>query len=306
MNKDLKLLILEDNQYDAELEEHELKEAGINFTSKVVPDREAFIEALKEPVWDAIISDYSLRNNFTGMDAFQLFRKASINIPFILVTGALPEDVAINCIKEGMDDYILKGRIKRLPTALENALEKKRTEREKEEAIGSLRESEEILKIIFEGATDGLLVADIEKKTFLTGNRMICEMLGYTLEEIKKMGIMAIHPEKELLYVIDQFERQAKGEFSLARNIPVERKDGTLFYADVNSSPITIKEKKCLLGIFRDITERKQMEEKILKYIDELEHFQAATVQREFRMKDLRDENDRLKKEIEDLKLKSR
>jgi len=61
-----------------------------------------------------------------------------------------------------------------------------------------------------------------------------------------------------------------------------------------------------ITGVVLDITERKQMEEKMLKYIDELERFQAATVQREFRMKDLRDENDRLKKEIEDLKLKSR
>ena len=86
-------------------------------------------------------------------------------------------------------------------------------------------------------------------------------MLGYSLEEIKNLGIMDIHPEGDLPYVIEQFEKQSKKEITLAKNIPVKRKDGSVFYSEVNSSPITLADKTYLMGIFRDITERKRAEE---------------------------------------------
>jgi len=122
-------------------------------------------------------------------------------------------------------------------------------------------EKEEKFRAIFDNAPDGILIADLESKKFYMANKAICQMLGYGLEEIKNLGVMNIHPEKDLPYVIDQFERQIKGEFSLSRDLPIKRKDGSVFYADVNAATIKIAEKTYLMGFFHDTTERKEIEE---------------------------------------------
>jgi PAS domain S-box-containing protein len=128
-----------------------------------------------------------------------------------------------------------------------------------------LKESEQRFRTIFDDATDGMLLAGREPKKFYTGNKMICQMLGYSLQEIKNLGVMDIYPQKDLPYVTEQFEKQLRKEISLARDIPLKRKDGSVFYVDINSSPLTLAGKTYLLGIFRDITERKNMEKEFLR-----------------------------------------
>jgi len=139
MDKKLKILILEDNPNDAKLMEYELRKAGIDLSSKRVDTKDAFLEELKSSAWDAVLSDYSLPQ-FTGLEAFKLFRKLGIDIPYILATGSLNEETAVACMREGMDDYILKTSLKRLPSALKNALEKKAAEREKKAALEELKQ----------------------------------------------------------------------------------------------------------------------------------------------------------------------
>jgi len=93
---------------------------------------------------------------------------------------------------------------------------------------------------------------------------MICQMLGYSLEEIQNLGVVDIHPKEDLPYVIKQFEKQTEGESALAKDIPVKRKDGSVFYAEINSAWVTLSGKTYLMRIFRDITERKNMEEQLI------------------------------------------
>jgi len=119
-----------------------------------------------------------------------------------------------------------------------------------------LKESEEKLKAIFDNANDGFLLASMKDKKFILANKAICKMTGYTPEEIKTLGVVDIHPKKDLPFVIDQFEKQARKEIEVAKDLPVKRKDGSIFYADVNASPVTLLGEACLLGVFRDVTER--------------------------------------------------
>jgi len=137
------------------------------------------------------------------------------------------------------------------------------TERKKAESAS--KESEQKYRAILDNARDGILLADIENKKFYEGNKMISQMLGYSQDEIKDLGVSDIHPEEQLPYVIEQFNKQAKRETTMAKDIPVKRKDGSIFYADINSSPLTVDGKTYLVGIFRDITERKKAEEEIIK-----------------------------------------
>ena len=135
---------------------------------------------------------------------------------------------------------------------------------------------EERFRVIFDNALDGILLADIETKRFLTGNKTICDMLGYAEEELREIGVTDIHPEGDLPYVLDQFEKQTKGEVLLAKNIPVKRKDGSVFYVEIKSSPVELGGKKYLLGIFRDITERREAEQSLRESAEELKKFKMA------------------------------
>jgi PAS domain S-box-containing protein len=131
---------------------------------------------------------------------------------------------------------------------------------ERKQAEEALKSSEEKFRVIFDHANDGMILADEETKKFYIGNNTICQMLGYSPEEIKKLGVADIHPKEDLPYVIEQFEKQVRREIAVAKDLPVKRKDGSIFYADVNTSLVTLAGRKYLLGLFRDITERKQAE----------------------------------------------
>jgi PAS domain S-box-containing protein len=139
---------------------------------------------------------------------------------------------------------------------------------ERKRAEDSLRESEEELRAIFEGALDGILVADAETRKLLTANAAICSMLGYTHEEIVRIGVSDIHPKQDVPHVTEQFERVLRGEIKMAVDIPMLCKDGLVFYADIKAAPIRLGGKDCLLGIFRDITGRRRAEQALARQKD--------------------------------------
>jgi len=131
---------------------------------------------------------------------------------------------------------------------------------ERKEVETALKESEQRFRTIFEGAIDGILLADIETKKFYTGNIIICKMLGYSLEEIKNLGVMDIHPKEALPFVMEQFDKLVRGEITKTSELPVQRKDGSVFYAEISSALLKLDAKTYLMGTFRDITDRKQAE----------------------------------------------
>jgi PAS domain S-box-containing protein len=133
------------------------------------------------------------------------------------------------------------------------------TERKKAEK--TLQESEERFRAIFDGANDGILVADVKTKRFSFANPRICEITGYSLEELLKLGVGDIHPKKDLPYVIDSFAKQMQGKLTLSKDIPVLRKDERVVYCDVNSKPMKIGSQEYLVGLFREVTELKKAEE---------------------------------------------
>lgn len=132
---------------------------------------------------------------------------------------------------------------------------------ERKQAEEALEESERRFKTIFDNAPDGILLADTLTKKFTIGNARICTMLGYTPEELPLLSVTDIHPAKDISFVLSQFDRQVRGEIELAANLPVKRKNGSVFFADVNSFPIVLSGKEYLAGFFRDISERNTAEQ---------------------------------------------
>ncbi|HID19764.1 MAG TPA: PAS domain S-box protein [Methanophagales archaeon] len=165
---------------------------------------------------------------------------------------------------------------------------------ERKKAENELKEAKERYETLFEFATNGILIADIETRKFKYANPAICRMLGYSVEELKRMDESDIHPKDQLEHVISEFEAQARGEKTLAPNIPCLRKDGTIIYADINTTRASIDGRECNIGFFRDITERKQAEDAIKKRNEELKRFNKLAVDREMVMIELKQEVNKL------------
>lgn len=125
----------------------------------------------------------------------------------------------------------------------------------------AMRDSEALFHLLFEKSADGILIVDVETKTFKYANPTMCRMLGYTEGELTMLGVVDIHPRKDLQRVIAEFESQARGDKTLATDIPCLRKDGSIMYADINTTPITMDGNLYAVGLFRDITERKRTAE---------------------------------------------
>ena len=133
------------------------------------------------------------------------------------------------------------------------------SDREKIELL--LQESEDRYKALFERSTEGILIADVETRHFVFANPAICSLFGYTEFEWKEMGVQDIHPQENLDHVISEFDAQAKGEKVIAYMIPCMKKSGELIYANVSTTPIIIGGRKCNVGFFTDMTEKKRISE---------------------------------------------
>jgi len=121
----------------------------------------------------------------------------------------------------------------------------------------TLRENEQRFRKIFDSLCDGIIVVDVNTRKFYLNNKKICQMLGYSTRELQKLGVKDIHPEESLPYVIGEFEKLAKGKTTVAKDIPVKRKDGSVFYAEVSSSRVRLGRKNYLVKILRDTSDRK-------------------------------------------------
>ena len=117
------------------------------------------------------------------------------------------------------------------------------------------------LLAIYDGMVDGLLIAENESKRFVRANLSICRMLGRSQEELLTLSVHDIHPAPDLPNVLSRFEAQSTGRLVVADNVPVLRKDGTVFFADITTNRLIYHGTPCIIGFFRDITERKQTAE---------------------------------------------
>lgn len=134
-----------------------------------------------------------------------------------------------------------------------------------EQRLSSLKEAELRFRTIFDFASDGMIIAHFNDKKLFSANERICEMLGYTKDELLQLSVSDIHPKESLPLIHELFDKLAVKKISIAQNIPLLKKDQTISFADISASLMTFENQDYLIGIFRDITERKNAEEKLSK-----------------------------------------
>ncbi len=192
--ENLKILILEDSDADAEMIQHLLRKSGLKCAFKVMMTRAAYVQALVQYKPDIILSDNAMPQ-FSAYEALEILQQQALQIPFILVTDTVSEEFAAGIIKAGADDYLLKDRLTRLPVAIETALKQKQTEREKLEATLKLVQSEQRFRALLENNDSIISLIDKDLKSVFRSSSA-AKITGWTNAEFEKVDTREyIHPD---------------------------------------------------------------------------------------------------------------
>lgn len=275
MNSFIRILYLEDNRVDVELSQAVLEKDGLKCEMTIVDTREDYVAALEADGYDLILADYQLPS-FDGMAALEIAREKSSDPPFIFVSGAMGEEVATESLKLGATDYVLKGRLARLPGSMRRALveaeERRRlrnAEAEREKLLEELSSQHQRLTAVLRQMPAGVMIAEAPSGKLIMGNGQVAQILRHdflpsaSIEEYK--AYKGFHPDGR------PYEPQEwplarsiiTGEVVTNEEIEILRGDGTRGALNVSSAPICDSSERIVAGVvsFFDITERKQAEQ---------------------------------------------
>ncbi len=275
MGEILRVVIVEDSEDDTLLVVRELEAAGYELKYVRVDTAKQMKKTLAQGPWDIIIADYSMPH-FSGLDALKMAKSEDQDVPFILVSGTIGEEAAVEAMRVGANDYIMKGHLKFLGPAVRRELREAMVRHEKRCAEQMLREREATLKSIFLAAPIGIgLISD---RVLIDFNDRFCEMIGYARDELVGRSSRILYPSQE------EYERVGREKYGqIARRgigtieAKWKRKDGTVIDVLLSSSPLDPE--NLLAGVTftaLDITNRKRAEEELRESRQDWQHiFQA-------------------------------
>ncbi len=237
--KPLKALIVEDSKDDAALLLRHLSNEGYEVQSEIVHTAAEMEAALDQSEWDVILSDYVMPG-FTGLDALAVLKESGLDIPFIIISGTIGEDVAVEAMRIGVSDYLRKDNLTRLAPAIERELENASRRRALKQAEESLRRSEEskhFLASIVESSKDSIISVGFDG--IITSWNKAAELLyGYSAAEAVGKPLSMLTLPKNLGQILDNIDKikhsRQVGIFETERI----GKDGHHIFLEVTRSPV--------------------------------------------------------------------
>jgi PAS domain S-box-containing protein len=272
--------MVEDSEDDALLLIRTLRKNGYEPTAERVQTSEDLTLALSRQPWDIILCDFHLPG-FSGIDAIAIVKKMNLDIPIIVVSGAIGEEMAMDCIHRGASDYIMKGNLTRLGLAVKRDLQEKEMRLRQKKDEDSLRQSEEKYRTILESIGDGYYEVDIAGN-FTFFNNALCRIWGYPREELMGMNSRA-YTDKQTARKLYQAHNQVyrTGEPGRLFDYEIIQKNGNKKVIQSSFTLLKDADGKTIIGfrgIVRDITELKQMEKDRQKSLDQLRQSLEATI----------------------------
>jgi PAS domain S-box-containing protein len=259
MERQLHILHLEDDPRDAELVRETLAADGLVAEIECVETESEFAAALERSEFDLILADYSLPS-FDGLSALTVAQRKRPGIPFMFVSGALGEEIAIESLKSGATDYVLKHKLHRLPPAARRALREVRFRNERKEAIGALQKSEARYRLLFESNPLPMWVFDRQTLRFLAVNEAAISHYGYSREEFLSMTIKDIRAPEEVDRLLQHLSQTHSG-FAQSGLWRHRKKDATTIDVEISSHAIEFMEAPAELVLAKDVTEQLRAQE---------------------------------------------
>jgi two-component system cell cycle sensor histidine kinase/response regulator CckA len=263
----LRVLMVEDSEDDALLVLRELKKGGYNPEYERVETAAAMRKALQDKTWDVILCDYHLPG-FNGIEAIVVLRETNIDIPLLIVSGAIVEEMAVECMRLGAHDYVMKGNLSRLVPAIERELKEAESRAQRKQAEEELHRTNVFLGLIVENIPSMIFLKDAKELRYVRFNRAGEDLLGHSMDDMLGKNDYDFFPKEQANFFTEKDREVLHGKEVV--DIPEERiqtrnKGERIMHTKMLPILNENGEPEYLLGISEDITERKQAEESLRK-----------------------------------------
>ncbi len=264
MEKALRVLIIEDSEFDARVMTSVLQQGGYEIKSQRVESPGALRDALGNHDWDIILSDYNLPD-FQAPDALRILKSSGKDLPFIIISGGIGEDVAVAAMKAGAHDYLMKGQLARLVVAVEREMREAQTRRERTHVEAALRESELRNRLLWENSSDAVLLMDAVGMVHFA-NPATQSIFGYPSEELIGQNMNRLFGESGR-HVFES-NMVASGEREERRLFEASgmTRDGRSLPLETALSSLELQGRRMYVAFIRDITARKQAEQELREH----------------------------------------
>lgn len=258
MSRSLRILIVDDSQEDADVLLAELRRAGFEPEATRVDNEEDFrIEAERLP--DIVLADFSLPH-FNGMRALRLLRARGLDIPFILVSGVVGEDEAVEAMRHGAVDFLLKDRLARLGSAVEHALTEKQLRVDRQQAEDSMIASEARYRGLFESAKDGMLILNAVSGKIVDVSPSLIELLGVSRQTFVGKRLWDLPFIKNIAAHETVFNELRENDSFRCEHLMLETSDGRQVDVNFTSSAYVTNQYRLIQCSIHDTAERKRVE----------------------------------------------
>ena len=271
----LKVLLLEDSKSDALLMAREIRRGGFAVEYRQVQTAVDLISALEATNWDLILSDHSMPT-FSAPEALDIVRRQKeLDTPFIIVSGTISEDVAVEAMKAGANDYFSKSKLTRLVPAIERELQKAEERRQRHRAEAQLRKTEERFAKAFNASPVAIAISRLSDGKTLSVNPRFAIVFGYEQSDIigkspTDLNLWASSEQRQTL--VEHLRR-----FGTLQNeeVTLYKANAEPIYALLSAEVIELDDEPCILSFIQDVTELRRRQEEILEakkqYARELE-----------------------------------
>ncbi|HEX9800496.1 MAG TPA: response regulator [Thermoanaerobaculia bacterium] len=262
MNTPLRILLVEDSEDDAQLVLVELRRAGYQVVFERVATELDLEAALDRGAWDVIVADFSMPG-FSGRAALDIVLRRGLDTPFVFVSGTIGEDTAVEAMKAGAGDYVMKENLRRLVPAIERELREATVRRERHAAEEALRRSEARFATVVAASPVGMSLSTLGEGRYVDVNPSFLRMLGYVRDQIvgrtaAELGVWANPAERDGVIA----ELQRSGAIT-NRDVAVRTKNGEVRSTLCNFELIETGGESCLAAFVVDVTERRRLEEQL-------------------------------------------